>query len=89
MHLNNLWIMLSLSYNSCIKRKLLTAKDLFEKVGISPIALRKLLCREFGGLLKIGLKVIGLEYRFDLNLIFKQIIDRVRCQKAENSIQKY
>lgn len=64
--------------------KILTAKDLAEKAGISPVELRKLLRREFNRAGKTKVEGNRLEYRFDPNdPTVKQIIDRAKSKPAE------
>ena len=64
--------------------KMLTAKDLAEKAGISPTDLRKLLRKEFNRAGKTKVEGNRMEYRFDPNdPTVKRIIDRVKGQPAE------
>lgn len=65
-------------------KKLLTAKELAEKAGIKPTALRKLLRKEFKGTGKTQVEGNRVEYRFDPDdPIVKQIINRVKAKPAK------
>ena len=58
--------------------KMLTARDLAEKAGISPVELRKLLRKEFNRSGKTKVEGNRMEYRFDSNdPIVKQIIEKL------------
>lgn len=64
--------------------ELLTAKDLAEKAGITPLELRKLLRKNFNRAGKTKVEGNRMEYRFDTNdPIVKQIIDRVKSKPDE------
>lgn len=64
--------------------ELITAKDLAEKAGVSPVELRELLRKEFNRFGKTKVEGNRLEYRFAPNdPIVKQIIDRVKSQLNE------
>lgn len=66
--------------------KMLTAKDLAEKAGISPSKLRKLLRTEFNRAGKTKVEGNRMEYSFAPNdPMVKQIINRVKGQPAEKS----
>jgi DNA replication protein DnaD len=59
--------------------KILTVKDLAEKVGITPVELRKLLRKEFNQAGKTKVEGNRMEYRFDPNdPIVKQIMEKVK-----------
>ena len=64
--------------------ELLTAKQLAEKAGISPIELRKLHRKEFNRAGKTKVEGNRMEYRFDPNdPTVKQIIDRAKGKPTE------
>jgi len=69
--------------------KMITAKDLAEKAGISPTELRKLLRSEFNRAGKTKVEDNRMEYRFDPDdPIVKQITDRVKSLQKEKSKSK-
>ena len=64
--------------------KMLTAKQLAEKAGISPTSLRKLLRNEFNRTGKTKVEGNRMEYRFALtDPIVKQIIWKAKAQAVE------
>ena len=66
--------------------KLLTAKDLADKAGITPAELRKLLRKEFNRVGKTQVEGKRMEYRFASNdPVVKQIIQKVKAQAEEKA----
>ncbi len=64
--------------------KLLTARELAEKAGVSPAVLRKLLRQEFNRAGKVLVEGNRSEYRFDPNdAVTKQIIARAKVLKEQ------
>jgi 3-hydroxyisobutyrate dehydrogenase-like beta-hydroxyacid dehydrogenase len=64
--------------------KMLTAKQLAEKAGISPAELRKLLRKEFNRAGKTKVEGNRMEYRFAANdPIVKQIMEKAKVLAAE------
>jgi hypothetical protein len=64
--------------------KMLTAKQLAEKAGVSPADLRKLLRKEFNRAGKTKVEGNRMEYRFASNdPIVKQIIEKAKTLAAE------
>ena len=64
--------------------ELLTAKQLAEKAGISPIELRKLLRKEFNRAGKTKVEGNRMEYRFAANdPIVKQIVEKAKTLAEE------
>ena len=69
-----------------IEIKMLTARDLAEKAGISPVELRRLLRSEFNRAGKTKVEGNRMEYRFASNdPTVKQIIEKVKNQQVEKS----
>jgi hypothetical protein len=63
--------------------KMLTANDLAEKAGLTPVELRKLLRKEFNRAGKVKVEGNRMEYRFAPNdPIVKQIIQKTKAQIA-------
>jgi hypothetical protein len=64
--------------------KMLTAKQLAEKAGVSPAELRKLLRKEFDRAGKTKVEGNRMEYRFAASdPIVKQIVDKAKALAAE------
>ena len=64
--------------------KLLTARELSVKPGVSPAVLRKLLRQEFNRVGKVLVEGNSSEYRFNLNdAVTKQIIARAKELKGQ------
>ena len=64
--------------------KMLTAKQLAEKAGISPTSLRKLLRKEFNRAGKTKVEGNRMEYRFASNdPIVKQIVEKAKTLEEE------
>jgi hypothetical protein len=66
------------------EHKMLTAKELATKAGISPAVLRKLLRQEFNRVGKTKVENNRSEYRFNPNdVVTKQIIARAKALKEQ------
>ena len=66
--------------------KMLTAKDLADKAGITPAELRKLLRKDFDRVGKVKVEGNRMEYRFAPNdPVVKQIIQKVKDQAVEKA----
>jgi len=64
--------------------KLLTARELAQKAGVSPAVLRKLLRKEFNRAGKTVVEGNSSEYRFNLNdAMTKQVIARAKVLKDQ------
>jgi len=71
-----------------VETKMLTAKDLAEKVGITPAELRKILRKEFNRKGKTKVEGNRMEYRFISNdPVVKQIIQKAKAQVKEKSAE--
>ncbi len=66
--------------------KMLTAKDLADKAGITPAELRKLLRKDFNRVGKTQVEGNRMEYRFASNdPVAKQIIEKAKAVVAEKA----
>ena len=69
-----------------VEIKMLTARDLAEKAGITPVELRRLLRREFNRVGKTKVEGNRMEYRFTPNdPILKQIVGKAKAVVAEKA----